>query len=136
VIRAKFVPGIEWRLAGVRSGASDAVDPARDRMLFRAGDYSIDLKLEAPAGGEGGEIVGQLSCASPQPESVNGVLVQMVSGRGRTLGETTTNRFGEFFVDYAGQKNVTLRFALKARNQRIDLPLKLNRRASSREGER
>ncbi len=117
-----------WQLAGVRSGGSEAVDLVGDRMLFRAGDYSVDLKLDAPAGGEGGEIIGQISCEPAQLESVNGVLVQMVSGPGRTLGETTTNRYGEFFMDYAGQKNVTLRFAIKQRNQRIDLPLKLAKR--------
>ncbi len=135
VIRATLAPGFEWRLAGVRSGGSVATAEG-SRMLYRAGDYSIDLKLDAPAGGESAEIVGQISCEASPLESVHGVLVQMVSARGRTLGETTTNEFGEFFVDYAGGKNVTLRFALRPRNQRIDVPLKMNRRITSREEDR
>ena len=133
-IQAEFMSAMSdnWQLAGVRSGGSEARDSAGDRMLFRAGDYSVDLKLDAPAGTEGGEIIGQISCEPANLESVNGVLVQMLSGLGLTLGETTTNRFGEFFMDYAGQKNVTLRFAIKQRNQRIDLPLKLAKKTAKR----
>ena len=135
-IQAEFLSAMssDWQLEGVRAGSSDAVDSAGDRMLFRAGDYSVDLKVDAPAGGEGGEIIGQISCEPAHLESVNGVLVQMVSGPGLTLGETTTNRFGEFFMDYAGQKDVTLRFAIQQRNQRIDLPLTMRKTPKPKEG--
>ena len=129
IIKAQFVASIDsnFQLAGVRSAATQ-METSGDRILFRAGSYSVDLKIEPAAGGEGGEIIGQISSSLSKPSVepvMDGVLVQLVSSPGKTLGETTTNRFGEFLIDYAGQKNVTLRFALKQQNQRIDVPLKL-----------
>jgi hypothetical protein len=111
----------DWQLAGVRSHSASVGD---DRMLFRAGDYSVDLALDPPLAGTAGEIVGQIANELDQDEKLDGILVQMVVA-GRTLGETSTNRFGEFLMDYPAKKNATLRFALKHRGQRIDLPLKL-----------
>ena len=124
VIRGQFVPPIfsDWRLAGARSGVAE-LDQAGRRMLFRADGYTVDLKVDAPAGGENGEIIGQISRDDSSSDSLGGVLVQLVSGPGHTLGETTTNRFGEFFVDYSGQRNAVLRFALREWNHRLDLRL-------------
>jgi len=113
----------DWQLAGVRSHPASA---SGDRMLFRAGDYFVDLALDAPLASEAGEIIGQISNELDRDEKLDGILVQIVVS-GSTLGETSTNRFGEFLMDYPANKIVTLRFALKHRGQRIDLPLKLDK---------
>ena len=107
----------EWQPAGVRSSAGSG-----QRLLFEAGDYSVDLNLE-PSGTESREIVGQIASKLDLREKLEGVVVQVMS-TGKTLGETATNRFGEFMIEYPVDKHVVLRFALKHRGQRIDLPLR------------
>lgn len=113
---------LDWHLAGVRSAGAE-VESAGDRLLFRAGDYAIDIKVEPSSANEAGEVIGQIANERDQQESLDGVVVQMVV-LGRTLGETATNRFGEFLIEYPAGKKAILRLALKHRGQRIDLPLK------------
>jgi hypothetical protein len=113
----------DWQPTGVRSGGASAETPVGDRLLFRAGDYAVDLKIEPPSVSDAGEIIGQIANQVDQQENLEGVVVQMVV-LGRTLGETATNRFGEFLIEYPTGKKATLRLALKHRGQRIDLPLK------------
>ena len=91
-------------------------------MLFRAAEYAVYLKVEPLLGGEAAEIVGEIVNETEQRENLEGIPVQMVA-RGQTLSETATNRFGEFLLEYPIRKRTTLRFALKSRGQRIDVPL-------------
>ena len=102
--------------AGVRSTTFEG-----NRMLYRSGDYSVDLKIEAGAG-ESGEIVGQIVNELEQKETLEGVLVQVIAS-GKTLGETATNRFGEFIIAIPQGKKSTLRLALAGRDERIDIPM-------------
>ena len=92
-------------------------------MLFRAGDYVVDLQLDPPSSGSGGEIVGQIANDRVQ-ENLDGVIVEVIVP-GRTVSETATNRFGEVVIEYSQNRNATLRFALAHRKQRSDLPLGL-----------
>ena len=112
---------LDWQPAGVRS-AGDSFGRVGDRLLFRADDYAVYLKVEPLLGGEAAEIVGEIVNERELEESLEGIPVQMVS-RGQTLSETATNKFGEFLIEYPIRKNATLRFALKHRGQRIELPL-------------
>lgn len=102
---------------GVRSATQ-----AGQRLVYRAGDYSVDLNIERLPG-EPGEIIGQISNELDGHEPLDGILVQVVSP-GRTLVETATNRFGEFIIEYPAAKSALLRFVLGQKSQRIDLPLK------------
>ena len=122
-ILAELVSSVraDWQLAGVRSSSAGV---SGDRMLFRAGDYSVDLELEPPLDHEAGEIIGQIANERNADDTLEGIPVQMVVS-GRILGETSTNSFGEFLMDYPAKKRVSLRFALKDRGQRIDLSLAL-----------
>ncbi len=108
--QAEFLP------QGVRSSAQTG-----QRVVYRAGDYSVDLNLERPPG-EPGEIVGQISNELDRQQAMDGILVQVVSP-GRTLVETATNRFGEFIIEYPVAKTAILRFVLQEKGQRVDLPL-------------
>jgi hypothetical protein len=114
--------GLSWQPAGVRASAAMAASTG-GRMLFRAGDYVVDLQLDPPSSGSGGEIVGQIANDRVQ-ENLDGVIVEVIVP-GRTVSETATNRFGEFVIEYSQNRNATLRFALAHRKQRIDLPLGL-----------
>ena len=109
--QAEFLP------QGVRSSAQTG-----QRLVYRAGDYSVDLNIERLPG-EPGEIIGQISNELDRQELMDGILVQVVSP-GRTLVETATNRFGEFIIEYPAAKSALLRFVLGQKSQRIDLPLK------------
>ena len=123
VIAARLVQSspLDWQPAGVRS-LGEAPGPAGDRMLFRANDYVVHLTIEPLLGGEAAEVVGEIVNEREQEENLEGIPVQMVA-RGQTLSETSTNQFGEFLIEYPVRKNAMLRFALKQRGQRIDLPL-------------
>lgn len=115
---------MDWQLAGVRSLEGDITECVGDRLLYRAGDYAVDLKLDPPSTGERGELIGQITNERDHLESLADVLVQIVV-LGQTLGETATNRFGEFVIEMppANRKSATLRFALKHSGQRIEIPL-------------
>lgn len=112
---------LDWQPAGVRSLAENPV-AAGSRMVFRAAGYAVYLKVEPLPGGESAEVIGEIANERERGESMEGIPVQMVA-RGQTLSESATNRFGEFLIEYPIRKNATLRFALKHRRQRIDLPL-------------
>lgn len=112
---------LNWQPSGVRS-LGENPGPAGRRMIFRAADYAVYLKVEALPGGETAEIVGEIANEREHEESMEGIPVQTVV-RGKTLSESATNRFGEFLIEYPIRKHATLRFALKHRGQRIDLPL-------------
>jgi hypothetical protein len=110
-----------WQPAGVRSPGGPE---AAGRMLFRAGDYLVDLQVETQSSGAGREIVGQIANEQEQGEILDGIIVEMFIP-GRTLRETATNRFGEFVIECPSVKNATLRFGLTHRKQRIELPLRV-----------
>jgi len=106
----------EWQVAGVRSGAVGS-----GRLLYRAGDYAVDLRLE-PLGPEGSDIVGQIESEREPKDNLEGVVVQVVAS-GRTLGETETNEFGEFMIERPEDGKAVLRIVLSHCGHRIDLPL-------------
>jgi hypothetical protein len=112
---------LDWQPAGVRSGSGNA-GPAGGRLMFRAADYAVYLKVEPLLGGEEAEIIGEIANEGKNEGSMEGIPVQMVA-RGRIFSESATNRFGEFLIGSPIRKNVTLRLALKEQGQRIDLPL-------------
>jgi hypothetical protein len=106
----------DWAPQGVRSAGVEG-----NRIMYRAGDYSLDLNLET-APGEPGEIVGQIVNDREVAQSLENLLVQVISG-GKAVGETTTNRFGEFIITIPQQGKAVLRFALPHVGQRIDVPV-------------
>jgi hypothetical protein len=112
---------LNWQPAGVRSRAGNA-EQAGARLMFRAADYAVYLKVEPLLGGDEAEIIGEIANEEGREESMEGIPVQMVS-RGRIFSESATNRFGEFLIGSPIRKNVTLRLALRDRGERIDLPL-------------
>jgi hypothetical protein len=107
----------DWQPAGVRSMAAQGV-----RLLFRAGDYSVDLKIE-PSGADGAtEIIGQITNEVDPQEQLGGLAVQIVDRR-RAVAETKTNQFGEFVIARPGRRKVILRISLERTAKRIDLLL-------------
>jgi len=114
---------LTWQPDGVRSPADAGASPG-ERKMFRAGDYIVDLQLEAPSSDKAAEIVGQIANENDAEDSLGGIIVEMVIP-GRTLTGTSTNRFGEFVLECPAVENAVLRIALRERRQRIELPLNL-----------
>jgi hypothetical protein len=122
--------GLGWQPAGVRASAAAAANTG-ERMLFRAGEYVVDLQVEPPGSASGGEIIGQIAKeresteGSESTEGWDEIVVELLS-EGRAVAETTSNRFGEFVIEYSSIPNAVLRLALTHRKQRIELPISLD----------
>lgn len=102
---------------GVRGAAS-----ASERRVYKAGAFSIDLELgEDETSGDVSEIVGQISAEDPAV-GLDRVVVQLRVA-GKLLGETETNRFGEFVLQRPTSRATTLHFGLVGQGKRIDVKL-------------
>ncbi len=119
VPRLTFGAELDWQPAGVRGASGD-----RNRLVYQAGDYSVDLSLEAQDASDRPEMVGQISLEQDPETSLGSVIVQVLAA-GKAVSETTTNRFGEFMIELPARNYTVLRFALKHQGHRIDLPLKM-----------
>jgi hypothetical protein len=123
VARLSMVSSGEWLPYGVRSAGM-----AGQRLVYRAGRYAIDLTMDQGTElGEVGEIVGQIVDEQQVDAGTLGrVLVQLWIGD-RVLGETETNRFGEFVLQRPTSSAAVLRFALTGQGKQIELRLKNTR---------
>lgn len=121
---------LELHPAGVRSLAPGVLTEPGERLLFRAGVYLLDLKVDSPQTSGMTEIIGQISNSTDENEIWDNVLVQMEIS-GHVVLEARTNRFGEFLLAHPlKQHRVTIRLGLQAAGFRIDIPLRSRRRRS------
>lgn len=118
-----MVNAADLRPQGVRSGSAAASAPAAERLVYKAGQYTVDLTMdEGVRFGQPGEIIGQINDESGQA-ALEGTVVQLHSG-GKVLGETETNAFGEFLLQRPSRQSATLRFAVRSRSQKVELRLR------------
>jgi hypothetical protein len=88
-------------LAGVRSQQSTA-----HQLMYVAGPYSVDLRLEQEQGAPRVRLTGQIANrkrASGVPE-----VPVFVLSRDLVIGKTSTNKFGEFAVEYPPSNKLRL----------------------------
>lgn len=78
----------ETALAGIRSAAA-----APRQLLYRSGEFNIDLRIEKETGRERVMLVGQV--LSTTGRSVRNIPVALISGLG-PVSSGVTNEFGEF----------------------------------------
>jgi hypothetical protein len=118
--------------AGVR--ASNSVTR---HVLYRAGDFFIDLRVDAQQGVRRVSIVGQVARRDPphdanELESVSVLLID----RRTVLARTPVNTFGEFHLDVDAHAQVRLRI-LVGEQTGLDVPLsRLLKPASNHENVR
>lgn len=105
-------------LAGVRS-----TETANRQLLYRAGDYSIDLQI-APSEHTRADLIGQvLKEGDPTFESVAGLNFGIARG-GETVFSAVTDEMGEFKVSGLEQGLYDLRVELSEGSITVpDLPL-------------
>lgn len=103
--------------AGVRSGHQIS-----RQMLFRAGDYSLDLRLEHEQGSAKMVLVGQITDPNSAGDTLSRLPVIVASGA-RELARSSSNSFGEFQIEYEPEPELRLLIPLDARSQQIEIPL-------------
>jgi len=93
-------------LAGVRS-----TETANRQLLYRAGDYSVDLQIALAEGGNG-TLIGQvLKEGDPTFESVSGLPLHITKGD-EIIVSAVTNQMGEFKISGMDQGQYGLRVEL------------------------
>jgi hypothetical protein len=80
-------------LAGVRSAAS-----ASQQLLYGAGDYRIDVRIEPQMDSEKVVLIGQVLNSADPDELLSSLPVSLLKGR-RMLAESVTSEFGEFQIE-------------------------------------
>jgi hypothetical protein len=91
--------------------------------LYRAGDCSLDLRIEPELQSSRAAVIGQISNhAVPETEMAN-IPICLRSGR-LVVAETLSNRFGEFQMEYDQQGRLQLSVYLDGGARRIQVPLK------------
>ena len=103
-------------LAGVRSAGS-----ASQQVLYGAGTYRIDVRIEPQMDSDKVILVGQVLNSADPDERLADVSVTLSKGR-KVLAESTTSQFGEFQIEcqlYAGYRLVVM----LPGNAEVTLPL-------------
>jgi hypothetical protein len=89
-------------LAGVRSQQSVA-----HQLMYTAGPYCIDLRLEKDRDSRTVRLVGQIANREYASDGVPAVPVFLLS-RNLVVNKTATNEFGEFTMEYAPRTGLRL----------------------------
>jgi hypothetical protein len=91
-------------------------------LLFRAGEYSVDLRLEAEPEHPNWTLVGQLSNDDNPSDDMANLPVLVMAGK-KVVGKTFSNEFGEFILPDLPRQRLRLCVPLAAEGQQIDLAL-------------
>jgi|GEM_PF-1786761 len=91
-------------------------------LLFRAGEYSVDLRLEAEPEHPSWTLVGQLSNDDNPADEMANLPVLVMAGK-KVVGKTFSNEFGEFVLPDLPRQRLHLCVPLASEGQQIDLAL-------------
>jgi len=80
-------------LAGVRSAESSS-----QQLLYGAGDYRIDVRIEPQMDSEKVVLIGQVLNAADPAERLSALPVNLLKGR-KILAYSVTSQFGEFQIE-------------------------------------
>lgn len=103
-------------LAGVRSSGS-----ASQQLLYGAGDYRIDVRIEPQLDSEKVVLIGQVLNSANPDEHLSAAPISLLKGR-KILAESVTGEFGEFQIECELQGGIRLVVSLPDR-QEVSLQL-------------
>jgi len=103
------------------SGARAGQQACR-HLLFRAGDYSIDVRFEREKGSAHLMLAGQIAKREDQRQCLAESPVMLFSGS-HEVARCTSNGFGEFQFDYVPQPDLHLRVPLPDVGKEIQVTL-------------
>jgi hypothetical protein len=89
-------------------GVRSAVGVPR-HLTYRAGEIAIEMQLEPVANSERLSVAGQISSTSREGQGLSGIPVAVVS-KDHKVGESTTNKFGEFQLSFVPQGPTQISF--------------------------
>lgn len=92
------------------------------QALYRAGDCSLDLRIEPELRSMRAAVIGQISNHIVPENRMKDVLICVKSGR-LVVAETRSNEFGEFQMEYEQQNRLQL-FVYLSGSRCIQVPLK------------
>lgn len=93
------------------------------QALYRAGDCSLDLRIEPELHSSRAAVIGQISNHTIPDIQMAGIPVRLKSGR-LVVAETESNQFGEFQMEYEQQTRLQLCVYLDGGLRCIQVPLK------------
>jgi hypothetical protein len=93
------------------------------QALYRAGDCSLDLRVEPELHSSRAAVIGQISNHVLPGDRMEGIPVYVKSGR-MVVAETRSNAFGEFQMEYEQQGRLQLCVDLENGSKRFQVPLK------------
>jgi hypothetical protein len=102
---------------GVRSSQR-----AGRQVLYEAGDFSIDLRLENESPRGPVTVVGQIANRSDPEKPVSGVPVFVLAGE-EVLTSGHSNQYGEFQIESLWKRNLRLCVPVAEAGKRIEVPL-------------
>jgi len=91
-------------------------------LLYEAGAFGLDLRLEYERGSSRVTLVGQLLDRQQPERSLTDVSVQLVRGRTQ-VSRAQCNQFGEFQLEYEPQGRLRLSVNEQRRRQRVEVSL-------------
>jgi hypothetical protein len=94
------------RPAGVRSAA-----PSVRQLLYGAGEYRVDIRIEPQMDSPKAALVGQVLNSQDPNRSIDSALVTLLKG-GKVRMECLTNRFGEFRFECDLESGLSLAISL------------------------
>lgn len=90
--------------------------------LFEAGSYYLDLQVEQQPASGLITLIGQLADRT-NPETRTTEIPVWLKERTRLVAATVCNRFGEFQLEYAPARNLSLHLPLPAARKRLEVSL-------------
>jgi hypothetical protein len=103
------------------------------QVLYQAGDYLLDLRLENERGSSRVALVGQIQNRKETGKRLGGVLVLLVSGE-QVLAQAVSNSLGEFQMEYGATKHLRLYVPVRQAGKRIEMLLTQPIGRTTREG--
>jgi hypothetical protein len=89
-------------LAGVRSSVSSS-----QQLLYGAGDYRIDVRIEPQMDSEKVVLIGQVLNSADPNQLLSSLPISLLKGR-KILAESVTSEFGEFQIECELQESLRL----------------------------
>jgi hypothetical protein len=93
------------------------------QALYRAGDCSLDLRVEPELSSTRAALIGQISNHTIPENTMENIPVYLKSGRS-VVAEARSNRFGEFQMEYEQHGRLQLCVYLEGGTKRFQVPLK------------
>jgi hypothetical protein len=108
----------DLRPAGARSGG-----PTTHQMLYEAGDFCLDLRFDRATDSRQVTLVGQIANRKDPALQLATLPVSIVSND-EIVAEVSSNRFGEFSLDYTPRPGLRLRVPITEAGIQVEVPLK------------